>query len=162
MKNHIQFIGKISILSLFILFIVYISIDIKSEDIVLNDYIEVEIQGEVENPGVYTLDNGSTYKDIFELALPLDDSDISSYSLQTTLYNKQLIIINKKLDEQLISINTATLKQLCSLPGIGEKTAQRIIDYRENVSSFLKIEDIMQVKGIGKNKFNKIKQFITL
>ena len=96
------------------------------------------------------------------MALPLDDSDISSYSLQTTLYNKQLIIINKKLDEQLISINTATLKQLCTLPGIGEKTAQRIIDYRENVSSFLKIEDIMQVKGIGKSKFNKIKQFITL
>ena len=80
MIKHIQFIGKILILSVFILLIVYISVDIKSEDVVLNDSIEVEIQGEVKNPGVYTLDNGSTYKDRFERALPLDDSDISSYS----------------------------------------------------------------------------------
>ena len=147
---------------LYIAFIVLICFDVSSEDVILNETIQVEIKGEVNNPGVYTLENGSTIEDLFKLAIPNKESDISSYSLQNTLYNKQLIIINKQKDEQLISINTATLKELCTLPGIGEKTAQKIIEYRENIGSFLRIEDLMQVKGIGENKFKKIKEYITL
>ena len=162
MIKHLKFLSKILFISLIVIFIIFISIDINSEDVILNEFIEVEIKGEVENPGVYTLKNGSTINDLFVLAIPKDDSDISAYSLQNVLYNKQLIIINKQKQEELISINTATLKQLCTLPGIGETIAQRIIDYREYVGSFLKIEDLMQVKGIGQNKFNKIKQYITL
>ena len=162
MIKHLKFLSKLLFISLIVIFIIFISIDINSEDVILNEFIEVEIKGEVENPGVYTLKNGSTINDLFVLAIPKDDSDISAYSLQNVLYNKQLIIINKQKQEELISINTATLKQLCTLPGIGETIAQRIIDYREYVGSFLKIEDLMQVKGIGQNKFNKIKQYITL
>lgn len=162
MIKHLKFLSKLLFISLIVIFIIFISIDINSEDVILNEFIEVEIKGEVENPGVYTLKNGSTINDLFDLAIPKDDSDISAYSLQNVLYNKQLIIINKQKQEELISINTATLKQLCTLPGIGETIAQRIIDYREYVGSFLKIEDLMQVKGIGQNKFNKIKQYITL
>ena len=61
-----------------------------------------------------------------------------------------------------ININTATVEELVSLPGIGNKIANRIIEYREKKENFKTIEEIMNVKGIGKKKFKKIKQLITV
>lgn len=61
-----------------------------------------------------------------------------------------------------VSINTATLAQLNSLPGIGETKAQDIITYREQNGPFQKIEDLKNVSGIGDALFAKIKDYITL
>ncbi|AUS97544.1 hypothetical protein CDQ84_10235 [Clostridium thermosuccinogenes] len=61
-----------------------------------------------------------------------------------------------------ININTATLEELDTLPGIGAATAQKIIDYRQKNGKFKKISDIMQVSGIGASKFDKIKDIITV
>ena len=61
-----------------------------------------------------------------------------------------------------ININTATVEELVSLPGIGNKIANRIIEYREKNDNFKTIEEIMNVKGIGKKKFKKIKGLITV
>ncbi|MBR3978075.1 MAG: helix-hairpin-helix domain-containing protein [Oscillospiraceae bacterium] len=61
-----------------------------------------------------------------------------------------------------INLNNASLSQLCMLPGIGESTAKAIISYREDVSPFLRIEDILEIEGIGKAKFQKIKDYITV
>ncbi len=58
-----------------------------------------------------------------------------------------------------IDINSATKAQLVLLPGVGEKTAQRIIDARTSVP-FSRPEDIMKVKGIGPKKFEKLKPWI--
>ncbi len=58
-----------------------------------------------------------------------------------------------------ININTASAKELTSIKGIGKKTAEKIINYRKS-NKFKKIEDIMKVKGIGKGKFRKLKDFI--
>lgn len=59
-----------------------------------------------------------------------------------------------------ININTASKNQLMLLDGIGETTAQKIIDYRTQNGNFTKIEELMNVKGIGEKKFEQIKDRI--
>ena len=59
-----------------------------------------------------------------------------------------------------INLNTATLEQLETLPGIGRKTAERILEYRTKSGSFKRIEELMNVKGIGEKSFLKLKPLI--
>jgi competence protein ComEA len=61
-----------------------------------------------------------------------------------------------------INLNTATAADLQNLPGIGEKTALRIIDYRQKKGPFKKIEELMNVQGIGEKSFLKIRAQITV
>jgi competence protein ComEA len=61
-----------------------------------------------------------------------------------------------------INLNTATEAQLASLPGIGAKAAQRILEFRQKNGNFKKIEDLMNVKGIGEKNFLKLKPYITV
>lgn len=66
----------------------------------------------------------------------------------------------EKIDTNKIDINTATLSELDSLPGFGEVTAQKIIEYRDENSKFNSIEEIKNIKGIGDKKFNNVKEYI--
>jgi len=61
-----------------------------------------------------------------------------------------------------ININTATQAELESLPRIGPKVAQRIIEYRTQNGNFKKIDDLMKVNGIGEKIFAQIKELITV
>lgn len=63
-------------------------------------------------------------------------------------------------DSALVNINTAGIAELSSLYGIGEKTAQKIIDFRETHGAFEVIEDIMKIPGMGNEKFEDIKDNI--
>ena len=61
-----------------------------------------------------------------------------------------------------VNLNTATLDQLEGLPGVGRATAQRILEYRQKSGGFKKIEELMNVKGIGEKSFLKLKSLITV
>jgi competence protein ComEA len=61
-----------------------------------------------------------------------------------------------------LNLNTATAAQIAGLPGIGPKAAQRIIEYRQKNNGFKKIEELMNVKGIGEKSFLKLKPLITV
>jgi competence protein ComEA len=61
-----------------------------------------------------------------------------------------------------VNLNTATVAQLETLPGIGRSTAERILEYREKSGGFKKIEDLMNVRGIGEKNFLKLKPLVTV
>jgi competence protein ComEA len=75
--------------------------------------------------------------------------------------NKQKTGSINKIDLP-ININSATIKELVNLPGIGEKTALSILNYRTKKGKFNKIEELLNIKGIGKAKFDKIKNLIEI
>ena len=60
-----------------------------------------------------------------------------------------------------INLNTATIDQLTTLPGVGRKTAELIIEYRTKTGGFKKIEELMNVKGIGEKTFLKLKPLVS-
>jgi competence protein ComEA len=61
-----------------------------------------------------------------------------------------------------VNINTAAAAELESLPGVGAKTAQRIVEYRQKNGPFKKIEELMNVQGVGEKSFLKIKDRLTV
>lgn len=61
-----------------------------------------------------------------------------------------------------VNLNTATVAQLETLPGIGKSTAERILEYREKSGGFKKVEDLMNVRGIGEKSFLKLKPLVTV
>lgn len=61
-----------------------------------------------------------------------------------------------------VNLNTATTAQLEALPGVGPALAQRIVDYRQQHGGFKKVEELMNVRGIGEASFLKLKALITV
>lgn len=133
----------------------------------------VFISGEVRNPDVYTIDSNARIIDLLEKAGGATEyADLNQVNLADFLSDAQHIIIPKLGNEEsldnlvedsnLVNINTATLTQLMTLPGVGTVTAQNIIDYREQSGYFVSIEDIKKVNRIGNNTFENIKHLITV
>lgn len=61
-----------------------------------------------------------------------------------------------------VNVNTATFDALVAIPGIGPKTAEKILDYRAQVGQFKTVEDLLDIKGIGVKTLEKIRPFVTL
>ena len=152
---------RLTVLLIALVSVFFSGINITSENFNEERFIEVEIKGEVENPGIYQLKLGSSIKDLFDRAILKDGAEVSQYSFNTVLYNSQVIVVGKQKNK-LVSINAAQLEELMTLPGIGEALAERIIDYRRIYGSFNNLEELKNVNGIGENKYNKIKEYICL
>ena len=138
--------------------------------------IAIYITGEVNNPGVYYIEEGMRLNDIVELCGGFKDTaDLSEINLAEKLNDSDKIFIPKIVsdnyeeinleenndDSEKVNINTANKTQLKELDGIGDTLADNIIKYRNN-SKFKSIEDILNVDGIGQAKYEKIKEYICI
>lgn len=132
----------------------YVQPDEKIENIKTNPQITIYIEGKIEKTLVY--DYQPNIKEIFE-DIHLDN--IYGFDNNYTLSSKQQLYI--PLSNDLISLNHANQEQLMTIKGIGEKTALKIIEYR-NKESFKTIEDITQVSGIGYKTYLKIREYLCL
>jgi len=61
-----------------------------------------------------------------------------------------------------VNLNTATAEQLATIPGVGPKMAERIVDYRQKNGGFKKVEDLMNVSGIGEKNFLKMRPLVSV
>ena len=132
--------------------------------------ILVDVTGAVNNPGVYTLTGRSRVIDAIKAAGDsAPGADLSTINLARVLNDGEQIYvdstvvnssgqrISKKVSSGPININRATLRQLDALDGIGPVIAGRIIEYRKKNGSFLTIDDLHKVTGIGAAKSAQIK-----
>lgn len=153
----------LKLLIFFIILSLYFSAKLKPIDI--NSFnkklIQVEIKGAIDNPGIFEIFNGATLNDLLKIVKLKENADLSSYNLNYPLSDNDVINIDyiKKINK--ISINNSDINELITLPGIGEKIALNIIEYRK-LKLFQNINELMNVKGISKKKFEKICDLISL
>lgn len=128
------------------------------------------------NPGLVTLNQGSRVADALDIAQPLDHADLLQLNLAQVLVDGQQLHVvaigegpavpggdGGAVDAAgQISLNGASAAELVTLPGVGEATAAAIIAHREANGPFQKVEDLMQVKGIGPAKFEAIAPLVGL
>jgi competence protein ComEA len=116
---------------------------------------ELYIGGAVANPGIYPLKKGDTLQVLLSDAAVESDADLSHIELYVPCEGEEQ-------SPQKIDINRAEPWLLEALPGIGEILAQRILDYRSENGPFRRIEDLLQVSGIGEATFENIKDLLTV
>jgi competence protein ComEA len=116
---------------------------------------EIYIGGAVANPGIYPWQKGDTIQTLLLNSEVEPDADFSHIEIYIPREGEEQ-------SPQKIDINRAESWLLDALPGIGEVTAQAIVDYRNEKGPFRTIEDLLNVKGIGQGTFDKIKDYITV
>ena len=140
--------------------------------------ILVYVAGAVAEPGVYPLPVGCRVRDAIQASGGLlPEADQNALNLAAFLEDGQRLYIpfrpgpgpspeasvEPEISAQTpININTATVEQLVSLPGIGPILAQRIVDYRQANGAFQRAGDLLEVAGIGPTSFERIRQLITV
>ena len=137
---------------------------------VVEPEIFVDVAGAVNKPGVYSLTGKSRVIDAIKAAGDsAPGADLSTINLarilndgeqiyvDSTVVYRSGVRVSKSIHTGPININRATAKQLDALDGVGPVIAQRIVDYRKKNGSFISIDDLQKVSGIGAAKFAQIK-----
>jgi competence protein ComEA len=146
--------------------------------------IVVDVAGLVRSPGVYQFHQGDRVIDaITRAGGARPGADLTSLNLAALLTDAEQIIVGKAgqggvatgtsgassgagggsgSPGALVNINTATLDQLETLPGIGPALGQRIIDYREQHGPFHTVNDLLDVSGIGDQRLADLRSMVTV
>lgn len=139
--------------------------------------IKAYVVGEVKSPGVYTLMEGDRVLQLISKAGGLTASaDAISINLAQIVSDQMKIVVMKKgavtssqtsgsssqNNDGKISINSADKEQLKTIPGIGDVTAQKIIDYREKNGGFKSIDELKKIDRIGDKTYDKLKDYFIL
>lgn len=145
----------------------------------------VYVCGAVKSPGIYTLPEGSRLYEAIAMAGGFSKEADSAYHnlarsiedgeriyILSTSETKELTAEQQVAGEEgsgtavqangLINLNTATVEQLMTLPGIGEARAADILAYRAKIGQFTDVEELLNVTGIGEARFERIKDKITV
>ena len=158
--------------------------NIREESKISNKEITVFVSGEVNKPGVVTLKEGERLAVAVEkLGGTTKKADLNNINLAMKVKDEEHYIIpkygdikreknnkeesitekdnsNDKEESQKININTASIEELDKLPGVGEATANKIVNHRKENGDFKNIEEIKNVNGIGDKKFENMKELI--
>lgn len=138
----------------------------------------VDVSGKVRHPGIVTLKAGSrVHEAIAKAGGPSDGADTTGINLARILADGEQIIVGAPsapagpavpgtsgaapAQAATISLSSATLDQLDTLPGIGPVTAQAIIDFRTERGGFRAIEDLLDVTGIGEKTLADLRDQVT-
>jgi competence protein ComEA len=142
----------------------------------IKNELVVHVAGAVQNPGVYTLQDGSRVEDAITRAQLLPQSDADALNRAALLSDGQKIVVpfageaqtsnplteseGGTMPNDKVNLNHATLAQLMTLPGIGEVKAQAIMQYRQEHNGFQTIDQLLQVNGIGSAIYSQIAHLV--
>ena len=136
--------------------------------------VVVAVNGRVHKPGLVRLASGSRVADAIDAAGGvLPDTDLTALNLARKVVDGELIVVGAPAPPAgggpaagapgaQINLNTATLTELQTLPGIGQVLAQRILDYRTAHGQFQSVNELRQIDGIGAATFEKLKDKVTV
>jgi competence protein ComEA len=135
--------------------------------------VVVAVSGRVRRPGLVRLPSGARVADAIEAAGgAIDNIDLSMVNLARKVVDGELIVVGAAAPPSasgqgptgtgLVNLNTATMEQLQTLPGVGPVLAQRIVDYRDQHGGFQAVADLRKVTGIGDARFNDLKARVTV
>ncbi|MDX8045925.1 helix-hairpin-helix domain-containing protein [Gracilibacillus sp. S3-1-1] len=144
------------------------------EEIVIDATYKIDVKGEVKQPGVYQVSENDRVEDVIDLAGGFnEDADVEQINLAERVYDEMVIFIPgigeeveanlfENQDNQKVKVNTATVEEIQTIPGIGEVKANAIIEYRETNGRFKQMEDLTQVSGIGEKTVEKMEEYIQI
>lgn len=154
---------KYQILGFIILVICSVVYDFQKPEVVLEVNEEMSyviLEGEFLRQGKYEYDGQKTMQDLIDEVGISENANMNAVSLSMTLVDEARIYL-PPLSTKSVSLNHASKEELMTLKGVGEKTANKIIEYRQT-ASFICLEDIMKVSGIGEKTYLKLRDLLCL
>ncbi|TPR25707.1 ComEA family DNA-binding protein [Apilactobacillus micheneri] len=142
----------------------------------INSEIYVDLKGEVKHPGVYKVKSADRVTNVIKSAGGFKKhADQKSVNLSQKVNDQQVIIVNKispngdisdspndvsTANSKKVNLNTSDNKKLQELDSVGEKKADKIIDYRNQHNGFKSIDELKKISGFGDKTFEKLKDYL--